>query len=365
MAAPRPRSNFGNPDIDSLLTQLLETNESEHIDIVRSMLVTVLDMDEQDVDKLNLKIASQALVEMLNSWNIFSPYNDRAKVTIFGSARTQPEHPDYKLCVEFGNLMSQRDWMAITGAGPGIMSAGIEGITVPNAFGVSIVLPFEANAAPIIDGNEKLATYKYFFTRKLTFMKETDAFALFPGGYGTLDEAFELLTLIQTGKSYPAPIVFLDHPGSTYWQSWERFVKEELYGGSQISEADLDMYLITHDPAEAVEYLCSFYSSYHSIRIVNKKTIIRLNIEISDDVVSTLNTEFSDIIKSGKLEKCVATKAEIKGNDYVDLPRLQMSFDNRSFARLMTMIRRLNELGGVTRVQAIDNLVHDVSPEED
>jgi len=365
MAAPRPRSNFGNEQIDNLLTELLEAKGSAKNDIVRSMLVTVLDMDEAEVDTLNLKIASQALAEMLNSWKVFSPFNDRAKVTIFGSARTKPEHPDYKLAVEFGNLIMQRDWMAITGAGPGIMSAGIEGITVPNAFGVSIVLPFEKNAVPIIDGNEKLATYKYFFTRKLTFMKETDAFALFPGGYGTLDEAFELLTLIQTGKSYPAPIVLLDHPDSTYWKKWDEFVRSELFGGGQISEPDLDMYFHTHDPAEAVEYVCSFYSSYHSVRTVNDKVIIRLNRELDDESIQILSNEFSEIITDGELEKCGPTKAEIRDEDHIRLDRLQMKFDNRSFAKLLKMISRINELGGVKGAKAIENLVHDLSSEED
>jgi uncharacterized protein (TIGR00730 family) len=263
----------------------------------------------------------------------------------------------------FGERLAERGWMAITGAGPGIMTAGIEGTGRENAFGVNIVLPFEQVAADIIEGDEKLATFRYFFTRKLTFMKETDAFAVFPGGFGTLDEAFELMTLIQTGKSYPVPIVLLDHDDSTYWQGWQEFVDAELLGGGMISAHDTGLYLHTHDPDEAVEYICSFYSCYHSIRFVRSQLVIRLLSPLSDKALVTLNEEFADIVAEGTIDAIEITPAELKDNDHVELPRIAFRFDNRSFARLVALIHRINELGGSAGAKAAPGLVHDVHPQ--
>lgn len=350
---------------DSILENLLdEENITTNRELIKSMISTTIEMNQEGIDRLNLKIASKTLEEILNTWTVFSPYDDKAKVSIFGSARTNPDDPDYQLALEFSKLMAERDWMSITGAGPGIMEAGIAGSGVENSFGVSILLPFEAKPAKIIRGDEKLVKYKYFFTRKLTFMKETDAFALFPGGFGTQDEAFELLTLIQTGKSYPAPIVLLDNQESSYWDEWQNLVNTALLKNKMISESDIHLYKHTHDPVEAVEYLCSFYSTYHSVRNVRAYTIIRLNKELSDRSVEILNEEFKDIIKKGQIVKSEATKIERKDNDCVNLPRLKFHFDNRSFGRLHMLIDRINELGGIKGADATENLVHDVSPEE-
>lgn len=355
---------FGDPETDGLIDQLLEQRSADNnADLVRSILVTGLKMEDAEVDRLNLKIASTALIEMLESWEVFEAYNNRPKVTIFGSARTKPDHPDYKLCVDFGKTMAERGWMAITGAGPGIMTAGIEGVGLENALGVSIVLPFEAKAAPIIHGDPKLVSYKYFFTRKLTFMKETDAFALFPGGFGTLDEAFELLTLIQTGKSYPAPVVLLDHPESTYWSSWENFVVSELDAGGQISTADLKLYTHTHDALKAADDICHFYSNYHSIRTVGSKLIVRLRKQLSESAIETLNAEFSDLLVNGVIEPSEPSNVEQKEDDLLHLQRLSLSFNKRAFGRLTSMIIRINELSDMPS-EIADDLVHDVSPEE-
>lgn len=366
MPAPRPRPTFGEQEVDAALTEVLaivgtDTND----DLVRSLIVTALDMDQANVDRLELKIATQALIEMFNSWQVFSPHRAEAKVTIFGSARTKPGTPDYEMAVTFGELMAERNWMAITGGGPGIMTAGIQGAGVDRSFGVNIVLPFEQRAAELIDADPKLATFKYFFTRKLTFMKETDAFALFPGGFGTLDEAFELLTLIQTGKSYPAPIVLLDHPDSTYWSGWENFVETELLGNGMISADDLGLFFHTHDPAAAAEYLCAFYSEYHSLRYVGKRLVLRLRNPLGDGHLASLNSEFADIVDGGEIEEISATDAERRDDDHVDLPRLAFRFDNRSFARLSRMIQRINELAGERGARAASDLVHDVEPDLD
>ncbi len=365
MNPPRPRRNFGDESIDQRLSELIAMIGNDHNDdLVRAMLVTVLDMDEADIDRLELKIANQSLAEMLNAWRIFSPYDDRAKVTVFGSARTKPDHPDYQLAADFGRVMAERDWMAITGAGPGIMQAGIEGTGRENAFGVNIVLPFEQAANPEIAGDDKLASFRYFFTRKLTFMKETDAFALLPGGFGTLDETFELLTLIQTGKSNPVPIVMLDHAESTYWSAWQRFVESELGDRNMISSHDTDLYLHTHDPVAAADYICSYYSSYHSIRYVGRQLVVRMRHKLDDAAIEALNDEFADIVLEGSIEPIEPTKAERRDDDRLDLHRIGFRFDNRSFARLVTLARRISSLAG-DGDQSARGLRHDVSPEVD
>ncbi|MEM7341457.1 MAG: LOG family protein [Actinomycetota bacterium] len=364
MTVPRPRTTFGDGHVDQLLTEVLAAVGSDtNDDLIRSLLVTALDMDSADVDRLELKIAAQSVVEMLNSWQVFAAEQATPKVTIFGSARTKPGAADYELARDFGAAMSRRGWMAITGAGPGIMTAGIEGAGVDRSFGVSIVLPFEARAAEIIDGDPKLAAFKYFFTRKLTFMKESDAFALFPGGFGTLDEAFELLTLIQTGKSYPAPVVLLDHPGSTYWSGWLDFVRAELLGGGMINEDDLGIFLHTNDAEEAAAHLAGFYSCYHSIRYVGQRLVLRLRSRPTADAIATLNDEFADIVVSGQIEEADATSAERRDDDHVELPRLALRFDNRSFGRLVQLIWRVNELGQDHTPEVGLDLVHDVGPD--
>ena len=352
--------------MDRLVTQLIsQVGEDNNDDIIRRMITTALDMDAAQLSRLELKIASQALAEMLHGSQVFGQDPDRAKCTVFGSARTAPDSPDYKLTAEFCRLIAKRDWMIISGAGPGVMTAAIEGAGIENSYGVNIVLPFEAEAADIIVDDPKLATFKYFFTRKLYFMKESDAFVLMPGGFGTLDEGFELLTLIQTGKSYPAPIVLLDAPESTYWDGWETFVHNELGAGGNIGPADTGLYFHTHDAEEAAHYVCHFYSTYHSIRYVGKLLIIRLNVPISDESIAALNDEFSDIFVSDRLQRGEPTTAEVRDDDHVDLPRLAVRFNNRSFARLHELIRRINDLASTEQGPARRGLVHDVGPDPD
>jgi len=364
MAIPRPRTTTGDPKVDSVLEEVLAAHGNDaNDDLIRSLLITALEMDKANIGRLELKIASQTMVEMLNAWEVFAPWADAAKVTIFGSARLPPGHPDYELAVDFGRRMAARSWMAITGAGPGIMTAGMEGIGVERAFGVNIQLPFEQQAAAIIAGDAKLATFKYFFTRKLTFMKETDAFAVFPGGYGTLDEAFELLTLVQTGKSYPVPIVLIDHPGSSYWRRWREFIEAELLAAGMINPADLDLFLHTHSAEEAAEYLCAFYSCYHSLRFVGRRLILRLRSALSDEALAELNREFADLVVSGEIERVEATETERRDNDNVGLPRLALRFNDRSFGRLVQLIHRINALGGRAGAGAARGLLHDVAPD--
>ncbi len=367
VTAPKPRSLYGDASIDQLVSQLIgRTGQDANDDLIRNLVVTALDMDTAGLSRLELKIAAQALAEMLNASIVFSRDPLRAKCTVFGSARTVATDPNYLLTEEFCRRIAEREWMIISGAGPGVMEAAVKGAGVENSYGVNIVLPFEANAADIIVNDPKLATFKYFFTRKLYFMKESDAFVLMPGGFGTLDEGFELLTLIQTGKSYPAPIVLLDAPGSTYWDGFKRFISEELLAGGSIGPADTDLFLHTHDAEEAAEYVCHFYSAYHSIRYVGKHLMIRLNCELNDAALEQLNTEFADIVVEGRIARSGPTKSETRDADHLDLNRLRLVFNNRSFARLHAMLRMINDLAiGTDDAPARRGLVHDVGPDVD
>ncbi len=363
MNAPRARSMFGEGQVDRLLTELTAAvGQDNDDDLVRRMIVTALDMDAAEVDRLELKIASQSMVEMLNAWRVFSPYRGRAKCTIFGSARTAVDHPDYELARSFGEKIAARDWMIISGAGPGIMTACIEGAGVENSFGVNIVLPFEQRAAEIIDRDPKLATFRYFFTRKLFFMKESDGFVLLPGGFGTLDETFELITLIQTGKAYPAPIVMLDHPGSTYWSSLLRFVEDGLLANQMIGEVDMSLVFHTHDPDEAADYIANYYSCFHSMRYVGRRLVVRTNTAISADALATINAEFGDIVVEGVIEPIEVTSSEVDTDDHVDLPRIAFKFNDRSFARLNQLIMRINALAD-SRERITTGMFHDLEPE--
>jgi len=232
--------------------------------------------------------------------------------------------------------------MVITGAGPGIMEAGIEGAGAERAFGVNIVLPFEAAAAPVIADDPKLINYRYFFTRKLTFMKESQAFALLPGGFGTMDEAFELLTLMQTGRSPVAPVVMLQPEGTTYWTRWREFVERDLAARRLISEQDLDLMRICDNVDDAVDEITSFYSTYHSSRYVGRRLVFRLQHDIDDQMLAELNNDFADIIVAGGIERVDASPSEIEDDDHVDLPRLAFQFDRMSYARQRLFIDRLN-----------------------
>jgi uncharacterized protein (TIGR00730 family) len=263
-------------------------------------------------------------------------------VAIFGSARTQPDDPLYVQTREFAAAVADRDWMVVTGAGPGIMEAGIEGAGPDQAFGVSIKLPFEAATTQFFDGDPKLINFRYFFTRKLEFVKESDAFVLLPGGFGTLDEAFELLTLLQTGKAQPAPVVLLDVPGGTYWQTWQAFITEELVNTGYISHDDRALTCTTDDIQVAVDEIMRFYTNYDSLRFVGGRLVLRMQRAPSAEDLAALNAEFADIVVRGEIEPLEASRPEIADGDHVDLARVGFWFDRRNWARLRFMIDRLN-----------------------
>ena len=279
---------------------------------------------------------------MRAAFNVFAPYRDVPKVTIFGSARTRPDDPLYRQTVDVARRLAATGWMVVTGAGPGIMEAGMEGAGRDRALGVLIRLPFEGGANPVIAGDDKLVSMKYFFTRKLMLMKESSAFVAMPGGFGTIDETFELLTLAQTGKAEPAPIVLLDVPGGTYWDGLQRFLDEQVLAVGMISPPDAALYLMTDEVGTAVEEIGRFYGNYHSLRYVGDLLVLRLRAAPTDGELASLNRDFGDILVGGRIRTTKPLPPE--RNDHPELPRLALRFDARSHGRLRQLLDRLNRL---------------------
>src|SRR6267143_4512938 len=307
-------------------------------DIVENALKILADIN----DRGDVRVIQTALRELRYAFKLFAPYAHVRKVTIFGSARTQPTKVLYKQAVEFARQIAEAGFMVITGAGPGIMQAGHEGAGPEKSFGANIRLPWEQAANPIIQHDEKLITFKYFFTRKLIFVRHSDAIALFPGGFGTLDEGYEALTLMQTGKSKLMPLVLIDRPGGTYWKTWDKNVREHLLRDQLISPDDLHLYQFTDDTDEAVRWITRFYRNYHSSRFVNELFVIRLKRAPSEAALEGLNEDFADIITEPKIKVIGATPDETEDEDCVELPRIAFGFNRRDYGRLRQMIDVLN-----------------------
>ncbi|MEX2672203.1 MAG: TIGR00730 family Rossman fold protein [Phycisphaeraceae bacterium] len=309
--------------------------------LVRDMMQTALRLVQDNAHTGELKLISRSLGELRYALKVFRPYGDVRKVSIFGSARTPATHPDYLQAVTFAREIAKAGWMVITGAGDGIMRAGHEGAGAEASFGVSIMLPFETSANDIIEGDPKHTTFRYFFTRKLMFVSQADALILFPGGFGTLDECFETLTLVQTGKSSMIPIAMVEPEGNGYWEHFDRYVREHLLKNNLISEPDLNLYQIFHDPQQAVDYVKQFYRNYHSQRFVRDKLVIRLLEPLSERALDQLNDEFADLIVEGRITQSGAHETEV---EHLHLPRISFRFTRRDFGRFRQMIDRINEL---------------------
>lgn len=343
---PSPRYRTGDCALDAAILELLHSagiDEEANSDLVFETVVSALRLGRERHTRGDVKIVNAALKEMRYSFGVFGPFRDVKKVSIFGSARTAATHPDYELAHDFAEAMVEHGWMAITGAGPGIMTAGIEGAGPENSFGVNILLPFEATASQSIANDPKLINYRYFFTRKLAFMKESHGFALFPGGFGTMDETFELLTLMQTGKTFLAPVVMLDAPESTYWERWMSFVNDEFLENGLISPEDMDFVTVTSDLEAAAADICGFYATYDSSRYVGRQLVIRTHRRISDDELERLNDDFSDIVEAGTIERADPHRYEVEDDDALDKERIAFRFDRHHFARLRQLISTLNE----------------------
>ena len=312
--------------------------------LARELLTVAAALATDDVDRLDLKIATAALTEMREAFRVFAPYEDVPKVTIFGSARTRPDDPVYDQARRVAADLAAQGWMVVTGAGPGIMAAGMEGAGRERSIGVSIRLPFEQAANSIIAGDHKYVSMKYFFTRKLMLIKESKAFVCLPGGFGTLDETYELLTLTQTGKGLPVPIVFLDTPGDTYWRSVQRFIDEELVSRGLVSDADVGLFLVTDDCEVAAEEIRHFYDNYQSLRYVGDALVVRVRRGPDDAELAALNERFGHLCSRGRIERSEPLGVEIKEADSLDLQRIRFTFARHGFAQLRGLIDALNAL---------------------
>jgi len=310
--------------------------------LIAEIRLTADKLERDQATRGDLKILSRALKELRYAFKVFSPYRRHKKVTVFGSARTPVDHPDYRLSLEFGRRMASAGWMVITGAGGGIMEGAHVGAGQTMSMGVNIVLPFEQDANYVIAQDEKLVTFRYFFTRKLMFVKETHAVAMFPGGFGTQDELFETLTLVQTGKRDLLPIVCIDHPGGTYWSAWLDYVKSQLLGRGLISPEDLSLISIADGLDDAVAEIMNFYSVFDSMRYVQDRLVLRLREAPTEELLDRLNVEFADIISGGKIERTETHPCEFDDDNVRHLPRIALRFNRRNSGRLRQLIDLLN-----------------------
>lgn len=312
-----------------------------HQDLLSDALLTLCRLARDPTNRGDMKLIETALAELRYALKVFAPYRNIRKVSIFGSARVSETHPDYVQAYRFAEKISEHGWMVITGAGDGIMKAGHDGAGVAQSFGVAIQLPFEQKTNEIIAEDNKLVNFRYFFTRKLMFMKEASALALFPGGFGTQDESFEALTLIQTGKAPLIPIVMCEQPGGTYWPQWRAYVAAELLRTGMISDQDMHLFRITDDVDAAVREVVNFYRVYHSMRYVGPDLILRLHRAVSPATLERLNDEYARILSAGRFEQCAARPAE--RGEHAELPRLKFRFDRKSLGLLRRALDLINQ----------------------
>lgn len=311
-------------------------------DMIRRMHETVDKFAVDNASRGDLKLVDSAMRELRYGFKVFRPFRAQRKVSIFGSARTLPDQPAYKQAVKFSGEMVDRHWYVITGASSGIMEAGHLGAGREKSMGLNILLPFEANSNAVIEGDPKLVHMKYFFTRKLLFVKESDAVVCLPGGFGTLDEGLEVLTLLQTGKRAPCPVILLDAPGGTYWKRFHEFVSAELHDGGMISTEDFHLYKVTDSCQEAVDECVNFYKVYDSMRYVGDTLVFRLKSKPSDELVAQLNEHFADLLTEGEFEVREAFPQESNEQAVYHLPRLAFSFNRRNLGRLRLLIDCIN-----------------------
>ncbi len=339
--------NMGKPSVDPDLKRRIQElialkGGGHNADLVQDIVENALKLLKDVEHRGDVRVIQTALRELRYSFKLFAPYAQYRKVTIFGSARTLPHRPEYRQAVEFARKMAAANFMVITGAGPGIMCAGHEGAGPEKSFGINIRLPWEQSANAVILKDKKLIHVKYFFTRKLIFIRHSDAIALFPGGFGTLDEGYEALTLMQTGKSQIMPLVLIDRPGGVYWRTWDKNVREHLLRNQLISPEDLYLYQITDDTDQAVKWITRFYRNFHSMRFVKDLLVIRLKVPPSPSAIQSLNEDFADLISGKKIHPVEPLPEEREDDDHVDLPRLAFGFDRKSYGRLRQMIDVLN-----------------------
>jgi len=333
------------PDVSesNVLPTEHEPDPDRTFQLVDEIRETADKLERDHATRGDLKIIARSLKELRYAFKFFKPFRRQRKITVFGSARTRPNQPAFQEAVEFGRRMAEAGWFVITGAGGGIMEAAHVGAGRDWAIGLNIMLPFEQSANPVMAGNKNLINLRYFFTRKLLFVKEVHAIALFAGGFGTQDECFETLTLVQTGKRDLMPIVCIDTPGGSYWKDWLEYIKKHLLETGLISPADLSLLKVTDDLDEAVDEIMGFYSVYNSMRYVHDKLYLRLHKKPTPEFLAQLNTDFADIVERGKMELAPAHPFEADDDHLKELPRLAFRFNRRDFGRLRQLVDAIND----------------------
>ncbi len=333
----------GIPETDQLIEELTDRcAPGDRREMFRQILTTVAKLGMEHDDLGDFKLVNTTLKELRHSFRVFHPYRSQRKVIVFGSARTLENDPNYALALELSRQLVQKGFMLISGAGPGVMEAVNRGAGKENSFGINIKLPFEQAANHYIANDPKLIQCKYFFTRKLIFVKESDATVLLPGGFGTLDEGFEILTLFQTGKTLPRPIVLLEDKNGDYWKTWLDFVDSVLIKRGFVSAEDRNLLQVAHSPEEASKHITDFFRVYHSLRYVGGLTVLRFTREIPVDLIRQLNSDFKDILTNGEIQASPPLKDELKNREHLDLPRLVFNFNHMNFGRLNEMIHTIN-----------------------
>ncbi len=338
------RTTTGDTAFDERVDQLVKDWKGKaNADLIEELIISALRLAKHDVSVAELKLLNRVCKELRNAWRVFRPYDNRRKIAVYGSARTDPNMPEAKAASSFARRMVEEGFMVITGAGEGIMGSAQQGAGRDNSFGLNIKLPFEQSANDTIEGDPKLVNFNYFFTRKLTFVKESEALALFPGGFGTMDEGFEILTLIQTGKSAILPIVMVDAPGGDYWKTFDNFLRDHLLRRHLISEEDFSLFKITDDIEEAVHEVKNFYRVFHSYRFVKERVVFRLQRRLSEAQLADLNFGFADMLKTGLITQDGPLPEEQDEETIAHLPRLIFTPYRRNFGRYRQFINAIND----------------------
>jgi uncharacterized protein (TIGR00730 family) len=340
---PTRRQWTVDPPFDARVRELVrEWGAEKSPELIEEMIVTALKIARDRMSVADLKLINRSMKEMRNAAKVFAPFQHLRKVAVFGSARASADSAEFKVAEDFGREMVAHKFMVITGGGDGIMGAAQRGAGRKHSFGINIRLPFEQRANAIIEGDPKLINLNYFFTRKLTFVKEAHAFALFPGGFGTLDETFEVLTLMQTGKARIIPVVLLDRPRGNYWDTWMKFLTNRLLRSAFISPEDFSLFKIMHSVREAVEEILQFYKMYHSMRWVKERLVIRLNQALPKRGITDLNEKFADVLRKGEIIQGAALREEKTEPEIWNLPRLILTPYRDRFGRVRQLIDAIN-----------------------
>jgi len=335
-----------NPGVDEKIQSLMDAAGGiQEPGWVRQIILAALKAGQESTSPLDLKVMNTTLKEMRFTAKVFGPYRGVRKVTVFGSARTAPHEPTYRMAADFGRLLARAGFMVITGGGPGIMQAVNEGAGPEHSFGVTIRLPFEQSPNPVLENSPRVIHYKYFFNRKVAFLKEADAVALFPGGFGTLDEAMETLTLLQTGKHNPMPLVLIEPSGDDYWLRWMQFLRENLLARGLIGANDFHLFERVTSPEAAVDSIRAFYRRYHSLRYVGNVLVLRLKEPVPASAVDQWNREFQDIlVPGGSIRAAEALEEESDEPEVFRLPRLSVDFNRKDFGRLRQLLDAVNRV---------------------